>query len=222
MDGWIFWKAPTSCRVLLCVQKYIMQHKINSFSLTFLPRSTLITCLFNVIGQSSFCSRHNPSILQRKNIYLIVSYSVETGDSFLHNFVLFWGWIKLGFYSIVIVFICDQTRGEFITCQCCGSSSVWPLCSCQAEGSRSLACQAGRREGHCRPHHPGRPDPCQPHCGLSHDAFGSPAATTTMKRRRKDLSVKRPFEKIHMYCINLVCRKQNVYIQPAQMFHSYY
>lgn len=26
-----------------------------------------MTCLFNVIGQSSFCSRHNPSILERKH-----------------------------------------------------------------------------------------------------------------------------------------------------------
>lgn len=32
--------------------------------LTFLPRRTFITCRFNVIGHSSFCSKHNPRILK--------------------------------------------------------------------------------------------------------------------------------------------------------------
>lgn len=40
--------------------------------LTFLPRRTLITCLFNVIGHNSFCNRHNPKILKINMIFVLV------------------------------------------------------------------------------------------------------------------------------------------------------
>lgn len=56
-----FWKGPTSC-----------QQGRKHISLTFLPSSTLMTCLFKVIGQSSFWSRHNPRILERKKVFMLI------------------------------------------------------------------------------------------------------------------------------------------------------
>lgn len=47
---------------------------------TFLPRRTLITCLFSVMGHSSFCNKHNPRILKTSVWVLIQHKRNYTGD----------------------------------------------------------------------------------------------------------------------------------------------
>lgn len=79
------------------------------FSLTFLPSSTLITCLFNVMGQSSFCSRHNPSILDREGNVRLIPLQLQC---------IFIQPVFIG----TSVIISEQQPPQFITCQCYGNS----------------------------------------------------------------------------------------------------